>query len=112
MKPPSLALAMLCPGGSFRPDFPAQHPNSLYNPFVKKTRQIKTNPLIIFICCLFFGCAGTGPLHAQDNAIYIGVWLYGRDGYYLWHVKGYDNFLKKFNELKGKMELVDLEVIY
>lgn len=50
--------------------------------------------------------SNTGKRH------YIGVWLYGRDGYYLWHVKGYDNFLKKFNELKGKMELVDLEVIY
>ncbi len=45
---------------------------------------------------------------------YVGVWLPGRDGYYLWNVQGYHNFAKKFNELKkaGGWKLVDLEIVY
>ncbi len=43
---------------------------------------------------------------------YVGIWEPGKDGYVLWRAKGFNNFMKKFNELKGKMRLVDFEILY
>lgn len=84
------------------------HDNYLYkltgwNSFTKKWNELaKKNYRLIDI-----------ETYVQEGRrYYIGVWEPGNGGYYLWQVRGHQNFENKFNELKGKMELVDLEVIF
>lgn len=74
-----------------------------WDPFVKKWQELGKKDYRLVDMEVYR--SNTGKWH------YVGVWLPGKDGYYLWNVKGYHNFVKKFNQLKGKYELVDLEII-
>lgn len=75
-----------------------------WNAFAKKWQELgKKNYRLVDVESYL---SSTGKRH------YIGIWEPGKDGYVLWNVKGFNNFMKKFKELQGKMKLVDLEVVY